>query len=207
MLRRNIEDDRHRERAIAQGQDDYETIAKIDRTLHALSLAFGRTWSPDGCDIRILERLDEVAKPYVSRHASWHEDVVRERTYAAEALKNWWATSLHFGIARAPEVDPDVRVEERFAHYLAEHMSTTFATLRADLPTDWRSQARLKRVRIAAHDVSEMHVDGTLKEAAYDELGEKLARLSLKAIGYPDAKVKSLFDAVSKRVDKVPPPL
>lgn len=208
-----------------------ERIARAERVLHALDLAFGYSWSVIAGDDDVLGRLDKIARPYVRKHdRSFDRDVERERPEAADFLRDWWATQL-LGMSsflRASEgrsrkdVDTDISasadiIAETFAGTLHDAFFIAVCdslpeSVRGALGETWRDpppaalKPHLRRVQIAIVDlVSRDLVDRDKRSPPinFDELGEKLARHAMRAMGYPDEKSRSLFDWESKRTKPV----
>jgi hypothetical protein len=183
-----------------------DRIARVERVLRALEI--GQT------DDALLARLDKIARPYIRKDPRWDPDVERERPYVASLLRDWWAASLMSFVsllhtAKTQEWSPK-ELRLKLAASAAQTVATfaeiiaaaEFTAVREVLPARWRSPTRLTRMAARVADL----VDRDLvdeKRPDFDNLGEKIARRALKAIGYPDAKVKSLFDLAGKRVKPV----
>jgi hypothetical protein len=173
--------------------------------------AYGREGGNAGLCQAASEQLDDVARPYVRKHAVDYEQPEQlDRPVAAEHLKNWWAAQVvsFDGAARGAKLTKAVSSMARtFRATIRDGRYREFASLRTHLPTGWDSNTSEALVAIAVGDVFERDVVKETRtrselHALADDLGEKLTRFSLSALGYENKKVKELFAYVNKRAKK-----
>jgi hypothetical protein len=188
-------------------------LPRAERVLRVLCTSLGYGPGTETGDDAILKKLDKVAGRYLRDRTKADlvlvHGIAMRRPAAARLLRDWWAGQLAVRIeserkpnshgGRLPLEKVPVDTCRDLASFFLDEIQgeAAFDEVTTDLPKGWRSKPAVEKLRKALCGLVDREIVGR-ETVDFEELGERMARSSLGALGYPPAKTKSLFDSESK---------